>query len=125
MLQGLLTLPIVLPVLFWAAYHYHKDRHLPEPLGNLALCFGLGLAAAGAVDLGHAQLDRGLHLRDRPVEEQVALAAEIVGEPQLEQLHVRTLEAGIGGPDGGRHHLHRRVFGADYRDGAQGSGHQR
>lgn len=45
--HGLLTLPVVLPILFWAAYHYHKDRHLPEPMGNLLLCFGLGLVAAG------------------------------------------------------------------------------
>lgn len=44
--QGLLTLPIVLPILFWAAYHYHKDRHLPEPVGNLVLCLVLGAAAA-------------------------------------------------------------------------------
>lgn len=35
--------PIVLPVIFWSAYHLHKDRHLPEPVANLALCFGLGL----------------------------------------------------------------------------------
>lgn len=41
-----LMLPIVLPVIFWAAYHYHKDRHLPEPPLNLLLCFGLGLLAA-------------------------------------------------------------------------------
>ena len=34
---------IVAPVLFWAAYHYHKDRHMPEPVGNLVLCFGLGV----------------------------------------------------------------------------------
>ena len=47
MTQGLLFLPIVLPALFWAAYHYHKDRHLPEPIGNLALCFILGMLAAG------------------------------------------------------------------------------
>jgi len=38
-------LPIILPVLFWAVYHYHKDRHLPEPLGHLALAFFLGVAA--------------------------------------------------------------------------------
>lgn len=44
--HGLLTLPVILPILFWAAYHYHKDRHLPEPPGNLLLCFGLGLVAA-------------------------------------------------------------------------------
>jgi RsiW-degrading membrane proteinase PrsW (M82 family) len=33
-------------VIFWAAYHYHKDRALPEPPGNLLLCFLLGIAAA-------------------------------------------------------------------------------
>jgi RsiW-degrading membrane proteinase PrsW (M82 family) len=47
MTQGLLFLPIALPALFWAVYHYHKDRHLPEPLGNLLLSFVLGIVAAG------------------------------------------------------------------------------
>ena len=42
----LLLLPIVLPVVFWAGYHYHKDRHLPEPPDNLLLCFLLGMLAA-------------------------------------------------------------------------------
>jgi RsiW-degrading membrane proteinase PrsW (M82 family) len=42
----LLLLPVVLPILFWSAYHYHKDRHLPEPVGRLALAFGLGLLSA-------------------------------------------------------------------------------
>ncbi len=42
----LLLLPIVVPVVFWAGYHYHKDRHLPEPPGNLLLCFLLGMLAA-------------------------------------------------------------------------------
>jgi len=46
MQHGLLILPVVMPVLFWAAYHYHKDRHLPEPPGNLLLCFTLGILAA-------------------------------------------------------------------------------
>ncbi len=46
MIEGLLTLPVLLPVLFWAGYHYHKDRHLPEPPGNLVLCFVLGIAAS-------------------------------------------------------------------------------
>ncbi len=46
MLEGLLTIPVLLPALFWAGYHYHMDRHLPEPPQNLALCFGLGVAAA-------------------------------------------------------------------------------
>lgn len=46
-MQGfLMILPVVVPALFWAAYHYHKDRDLPEPLGNLALCFGLGVVSA-------------------------------------------------------------------------------
>ena len=35
--------PIVMPAIFWAAYHYYKDRHMPEPIGNLVLCFGLGI----------------------------------------------------------------------------------
>ncbi len=43
--QSVLILPIVVPVLFWAAYHYHKDRHLPEPLGHLVVAFGLGALA--------------------------------------------------------------------------------
>jgi len=41
-----LILPIAVPIVFWAAYHYHKDRHLPEPALNLLACFGLGLVAA-------------------------------------------------------------------------------
>ena len=45
--QGLLILPVVAPILFWAAYHYYKDRDLPEPPGNLVLCFVLGIFAAG------------------------------------------------------------------------------
>lgn len=43
----LLIVPVILPVLFWAVYHYHKDRHLPEPIGHLLLAFGLGVFAAG------------------------------------------------------------------------------
>jgi RsiW-degrading membrane proteinase PrsW (M82 family) len=46
MQQVTLILPIALPVIFWAAYHYHKDRHLPEPPLNLLLCFALGIIAA-------------------------------------------------------------------------------
>ena len=61
MQQLLLVLPIVVPVIFWAAYHYHKDRHLPEPLGLLLLTFGLGMLAPGIskglyVGLGYAGL---------------------------------------------------------------------
>lgn len=44
-------LPIILPILFWAAYHYHKDRHLPEPAAHLLLALVLG---AGSFYLGLA-----------------------------------------------------------------------
>ena len=47
MQQVLLILPIVLPVFFWAAYHYYKDRHLPEPFGHLVLALVFGVLAAG------------------------------------------------------------------------------
>ena len=47
MQQGLLVIPVILPVVFWAVYHYHKDRHLPEPLGHLLLAFAFGILAAG------------------------------------------------------------------------------
>ncbi len=66
-----LLLPIVLPVVFWASYHYHKDRHLPEPPGNLVLCFGLGLLAA--------LLSKGLYVALEPLGlryDAVALADE-------------------------------------------------
>ena len=42
MAYSMLIGPIVLPVLFWAWYHYHKDRHLPEPASHLVLAFLLG-----------------------------------------------------------------------------------
>jgi len=38
-------LPILLPLLFWAVYHYYKDRHLPEPLTHLVLAFLLGIGS--------------------------------------------------------------------------------
>ena len=46
-------------MIFWRADHYHKDRHLPEPAGNLALCFVLGLAAAA--------LSKGMYLALEPL----------------------------------------------------------
>ena len=49
MQQRLLILPVVGPAVFWAAYHYHKDRDLPEPPGNLLLCFVLGIIAAALI----------------------------------------------------------------------------
>jgi len=57
MQQLLLVLPVVLPVIFWAVYHYHKDRHLPEPLGHLLLAFGLGVFAAGISKLLYMGLE--------------------------------------------------------------------
>jgi len=69
--HGLLILPIVVPVLFWAVYHYHKDRHLPEPPGNLLLCFVLGILAAG--------ISKGMYLGLEPFGlrlDAVALASE-------------------------------------------------
>lgn len=40
-------LPIAVPVVFWAGYHYHKDRALPEPVPLLVLTFVLGMLSAG------------------------------------------------------------------------------
>ena len=57
MQQALLLLPIVFPVLFWAIYHYHKDRHLPEPPRLLLLAFGLGALSAGIAKLMYLGLD--------------------------------------------------------------------
>ena len=61
MSHGLMLLPVLLPILFWGFYHYHKDRHLPEPPGHLLLAFGLGLLSAALsralyVALGWASL---------------------------------------------------------------------
>ena len=53
----LLILPIALPVVFWAAYHYHKDRHLPEPPALLVVTFALGMAAAWISKLIYTGLD--------------------------------------------------------------------
>lgn len=56
-----MLLPVAVPVLFWGWYHYHKDRHLPEPASHLALALGLGVVAAGIskalyVGLGYVSL---------------------------------------------------------------------
>ncbi len=53
-----LLLPVILPLVFWAWYHYYKDRHLPEPLSHLLLAFVLGV---GSFYLGMAMY-RGLDL---------------------------------------------------------------
>lgn len=41
----LALLPVAIPVLFWACYHYYTDRHLPEPIGHLLLAFILGIVS--------------------------------------------------------------------------------
>ena len=43
---SLLIFPVLVPLLFWGAYHYYHDRHRPEPVGNLLLCIALGVAAS-------------------------------------------------------------------------------
>ena len=44
------------PALLWAAYHYHKDRHQPEPLVVLAALYVLGLAMAWVNAYGYEGL---------------------------------------------------------------------
>ncbi len=53
-----LLVPVILPMVFWACYHYYKDRHLPEPVSHLLLAFVLGV---GSFYLGMAMY-RGLDL---------------------------------------------------------------
>lgn len=57
MQQILLILPIAIPVFFWAGYHYHKDRHLPEPAINLLISFALGVIAVGISRLMYTGLE--------------------------------------------------------------------
>ncbi|MGD8418094.1 MAG: PrsW family glutamic-type intramembrane protease [Pseudomonadales bacterium] len=49
---------VLLPLLFWGAYHYYHDRHRPEPVLNLLLTLGLGVLASLLAGLGYALLDR-------------------------------------------------------------------
>ena len=37
---------LLVPCFFWAAYHYYKDRHRPEPVLLLFGALGLGIASA-------------------------------------------------------------------------------
>src|SRR5664280_512680 len=53
--------------------------------------------ARRAGDPAGADLDGRLHVRDRPVEEQVALAAQVVGQAKLEEMDRGALEPGVGG----------------------------
>lgn len=52
----ILLLPVFLPVVFWAAYHLHADRHLPEPPGHLLLAFLLGVGSFYLGLLGYGLL---------------------------------------------------------------------
>ena len=50
-------LPVILPLLFWAGYHYYKDRHLPEPFSRLLLTFVFGVGAFYLGGLMYLALD--------------------------------------------------------------------
>lgn len=54
---SLLIFPLLVPALFWAAYHYYHDRHRPEPVGHLLLCLLLGVAGAYLGMGGYRLLD--------------------------------------------------------------------
>jgi len=54
---ALLVFPVLVPALFWGAYHYYHDRHRPEPLGKLLLAIGLGIGAAWISKLLYLALD--------------------------------------------------------------------
>ena len=45
MQYSILLVPVVLPALFWAWYHYHKDSLRPEPPVFLALAFVAGIGS--------------------------------------------------------------------------------
>jgi len=60
-------LPVLLPVLFWAGYHYYKDRRLPEPVSRLLLTFVFGMGAYYLSGLMYQSLDL-VELRHNPYE---------------------------------------------------------
>jgi len=53
----LFQLPIILPVFFWAFYHYYKDRCLPEPISHLLLAFFLGAGSSYLATLMYQALE--------------------------------------------------------------------
>ena len=62
MRASLILCAILLPVLFWAAYHYYHDRHRPEPVGHLLLSLAGGGVAFFVAAGWYAALSRlGLH----------------------------------------------------------------
>ena len=54
--MGIVAL-IVGPALFWACYHFYKDRFEPEPLGYLALAYLMGIGAGLLASWGYTALD--------------------------------------------------------------------
>ena len=54
MSANLLISAAFLPALFWAAYHYHHDRHRPEPVANLIITLALGAAASLIAHFGYS-----------------------------------------------------------------------
>ncbi len=52
----LLVSSLLLPLLFWCAWHYYRDRHRPEPLGVLLGMLAGGVMAAFAGRLAYAAL---------------------------------------------------------------------
>lgn len=54
---ALLLYTVLLPVMFWAAYHYYHDRHRPEPLLNLVITLALGVGSSLLATLGYLGLD--------------------------------------------------------------------
>lgn len=57
MSPDLLLYAVLLPVVFWAVYHYYHDRHRPEPVLNLVITLGLGVASSLLATLGYLGLD--------------------------------------------------------------------
>jgi len=85
MTHALFLLPILLPIAFWAVYHYQKDRCLPEPVSHLALALALGAAAsylAGwmyqALDLASLRFDATL-LAERNLAGTFTYAVLVIG----------------------------------------------
>ncbi len=48
---------ILIPALFWACYHYWKDRHQPEPILYLLLTLLLGIGSGYMGQLAYETLD--------------------------------------------------------------------
>jgi RsiW-degrading membrane proteinase PrsW (M82 family) len=58
MSPALFVFPVLVPAVFWAAYHYYHDRRRPEPLWNLMLAALLGAGASWISKFLYLSLDR-------------------------------------------------------------------